>query len=144
VDHLVKEIIEIQLHPNNFNRDSGFMLSWTWQPLLQQVWNTSNGIWVQTQHSLDSTTYWVASSYKLCVGRGIQAGQIECKSYLKIIRMETKSVSEASMCLNCLVGLSAKKDCIEFLFYVMALLLEFCTSLACWFFKMIHPLLCLR
>jgi hypothetical protein len=27
VDHLVKEIIEIQLHPNNFNRDSGFMLS---------------------------------------------------------------------------------------------------------------------
>jgi hypothetical protein len=27
VDHLVKEAIEIQLHPNNFNRDGGFMLS---------------------------------------------------------------------------------------------------------------------
>jgi hypothetical protein len=27
VDHLMKEAIEIQLHPNNFNRDGGFMLS---------------------------------------------------------------------------------------------------------------------
>jgi hypothetical protein len=56
VYHLVKKTIKIQLHPN-FNRDSGFMLSWTWQPLLQQVWNTSNEIWVQTQHSLDSVCY---------------------------------------------------------------------------------------
>ena len=27
MDHLVKEAIEIQVHPNNFNRDGVFMLS---------------------------------------------------------------------------------------------------------------------
>ena len=51
MDHLVKEAIEIQLHPNNFNRDGGFMLSRTWQPLLQQVWNTYNENLGQIQHS---------------------------------------------------------------------------------------------
>jgi len=57
-----------------------------------------------------SATYGVASSYKLCFGRGMKAEQIECRSYIRIMRMETKSVSEAFMCLNCLVRLSAKKD----------------------------------
>jgi len=27
VDHLMKEAIEVQLHPNNFNRDGVFMFS---------------------------------------------------------------------------------------------------------------------
>ena len=59
-------------------------------------------------HRTLSTTYWVASSYELCSGMGIYAGQIECRSYLRIMRMET--ISEAFMCLNCLVWLSAEKD----------------------------------
>jgi hypothetical protein len=40
---VVKEAIEIQLHPNNFNRDGGFILSKTWHPLLFQLRsNTGN------------------------------------------------------------------------------------------------------
>jgi hypothetical protein len=35
IDRLVKEAIEIKLHPNNISRDGGFMLSQTWWPLLQ-------------------------------------------------------------------------------------------------------------
>jgi len=47
VDCLVKDVIEIQLHPMNFNRDGRFMLSRTRQLLLQQVWNTSGENWDQ-------------------------------------------------------------------------------------------------
>ena len=50
VDCLVKEVIEVQLCPMNFNRDGRFMLSRTRQLLLQQVWNTSSGNWDQTQY----------------------------------------------------------------------------------------------
>jgi hypothetical protein len=35
-DCLVKEAIEIQLHPNNFNRDGGFILRRAWQRSLEQ------------------------------------------------------------------------------------------------------------
>jgi hypothetical protein len=41
MDHLVKEAIEIRLHPNNFNSDGGFNLSRAWQPvtnMLKQSW----------------------------------------------------------------------------------------------------------
>jgi len=37
VDCLVKEVIEVQLHPLNFNRDGRFKLSRTRHLLLQQV-----------------------------------------------------------------------------------------------------------
>jgi hypothetical protein len=30
VDHLIKKATEITLHPRNFNRDTGFNLSWSW------------------------------------------------------------------------------------------------------------------
>jgi len=33
VDQIVKEAIEIYLHANNFNREAGFILSFTWQPV---------------------------------------------------------------------------------------------------------------
>ena len=49
VDCLVKEVIEIQLCPMNFNRDRRFMLSRTRQLLLQQVWNISSENRDQTQ-----------------------------------------------------------------------------------------------
>jgi hypothetical protein len=37
VDYLVKEGIEIWLHPNNFNRDDRFNLSHTWRPIIKML-----------------------------------------------------------------------------------------------------------
>jgi hypothetical protein len=37
MDRLVKEAIEIRLHPDNFNRDNGFILSHAWYPLINQL-----------------------------------------------------------------------------------------------------------
>lgn len=34
---LVKEATEIGLHSNNFNRDNGFMLSQSWNPLTSML-----------------------------------------------------------------------------------------------------------
>jgi hypothetical protein len=41
-DKLVKEAIEIRLHANNFNRDSGFMLSQAWHPLINELQRLSD------------------------------------------------------------------------------------------------------
>jgi hypothetical protein len=30
MDHIMKEAIEIKLHPSNFNRESGCALNWFW------------------------------------------------------------------------------------------------------------------
>jgi hypothetical protein len=37
MDRLVKEAIEIRLHPNSFNRDDGFNLSHTWHPIIKML-----------------------------------------------------------------------------------------------------------
>jgi hypothetical protein len=37
MDRLVKRAIEIRLHPDNFNRDNGFILSHAWYPLINQL-----------------------------------------------------------------------------------------------------------
>jgi hypothetical protein len=37
MDRLVKDTIEIRLHPNNFNRDRGFTLSHAWQPVTNML-----------------------------------------------------------------------------------------------------------
>ena len=37
MDRLIREAIELNLHPNNFNREDGFLLSRTWQPAIQQL-----------------------------------------------------------------------------------------------------------
>jgi len=39
MDHLVKVGIEIQLHPENFNRDEGFNLSHTWHVINMLQWS---------------------------------------------------------------------------------------------------------
>ena len=36
-DRLIREVIEIELHPNNMNRDGGFNLSKSSKPLLQKL-----------------------------------------------------------------------------------------------------------
>jgi hypothetical protein len=37
MDCLVKEAIQILLHPNNFNIDEGFNLSHTWHPVIKML-----------------------------------------------------------------------------------------------------------
>jgi hypothetical protein len=41
MDRLVREAIEIRLHPDNFNRDDGFNLSYAWRPIIK-ILQTSN------------------------------------------------------------------------------------------------------
>ena len=123
-----------------FNRDSGFMLRWTWQLLLQQVWSTSNEIWGQTQHSSDSVHYLLG---RIQLWTMLRYGYISRTDWVQVISQNNEDGDKVSLWRFRVFELSgtavSQKRFIWSLFYVKALLLEFCTSVSCWFFKMVHP-----
>jgi hypothetical protein len=53
--HMMKETTKIPLNPSDFNKDTGFVLNWTWQPKLNQSKNSSHENWGQVQKYVDST-----------------------------------------------------------------------------------------
>jgi hypothetical protein len=57
MDHIVKEAIEIPLHPSNFNRDGGFNLSQACQPVTNMLKQSDQPVSKQDQakQALDSS-----------------------------------------------------------------------------------------
>jgi hypothetical protein len=66
MDCLVKEAIEIYLNKNNFNRDSGFILSQAWSPITNTLMNSVNVINV---HALINILYIYYMHVSVCKRR---------------------------------------------------------------------------
>jgi hypothetical protein len=47
MDRIIKEVIEINLHPYYINRDDGYILSRAWQPVLRQIRTSQQGLRTQ-------------------------------------------------------------------------------------------------
>jgi hypothetical protein len=114
MDHLMKEATEIQLHPNNFNRDEGFSLSHTWCPVINMLKRYSGermekesqaqiGTWLYPLAS-----YWLASMITNCLGHcGFQY-------HITSLMMGIKMVLETSVSFIHLIRLMVWEDFIEF------------------------------
>jgi hypothetical protein len=37
MDWVIREATQIELHPNNMNREDGLFLSWSWRPLIHYL-----------------------------------------------------------------------------------------------------------
>jgi hypothetical protein len=37
MDRMIRKAIEIELHPNNMNREDGICRSWSWKPLIHSL-----------------------------------------------------------------------------------------------------------
>jgi hypothetical protein len=44
MDRIIKEAIEIKLHPDNINRDGGYILSKAWQPAIRRIGTSQRGV----------------------------------------------------------------------------------------------------
>jgi MarR-like DNA-binding transcriptional regulator SgrR of sgrS sRNA len=44
MDQIMREVTEIELHPNNMDREDSFSLSWAWKPLIHDLkeWRQSH------------------------------------------------------------------------------------------------------
>jgi hypothetical protein len=68
MDRIIGEAIEIELHPNNMNREVGFCLSKAWKPLICSLKNLLNMtpdlqgykvMMVNTRSPILALSYWV-------------------------------------------------------------------------------------
>lgn len=102
----------VWLHPMNFNKDGDFMISWTWQPMLKQIWDSSSdnsdgSLWTLCNYP---TGMWPIARPALY--RDI-SGQTVCQDMSRLLMMEMDLVSETLVCLIHLMWLWAPEDFIE-------------------------------
>jgi hypothetical protein len=51
LDHLIMEAIEVDLHPNNINREDGLILSGAWKPIIRLLKENSNSPSLPLSHT---------------------------------------------------------------------------------------------